>query len=154
MINRFNRLGIQLSSNKILFYILNFTWGLPLTILGYLLIPFLLPYGKLKRFEYVLYFQFNEPKEWGFSLGGVIFGSRTDSLAVKQHEFGHSVQNAILGPLMLFVISIPSAIRYWYRRYLYKHTEHGPKTSYNDIWFELSASIIGNESWDDHGGKC
>ena len=31
------------------------------------------------------------------------------------HEFGHSFQNAILGPFMIFLVSIPSAIRYWYQ---------------------------------------
>lgn len=32
--------------------------------------------------------------------------------SVNAHEFGHTFQNCLLGPLMLFVVSLPSAIRY------------------------------------------
>ena len=31
---------------------------------------------------------------------------------LNQHEFGHTFQNCLFGPLMLFLVSLPSATRY------------------------------------------
>lgn len=42
------------------------------------------------------------------------------SLSMKQHEAGHSLQIIILGPLMPFVVGVPSAFRCWIRNYNYK----------------------------------
>ncbi len=58
----------------------------------------------------------------------------------RRHEFGHSLQNIIFGPFMLFVVTIPSAIRYWYRR-----LTPGPHEPYDAIWFEGTATKWG--SW-------
>lgn len=46
---------------------------------------------------------------------------------------------------MPFFISIPSAIRYWHRRYLYKYNK--PKyckmPGYDSVWFERQATRLG-----------
>ena len=34
---------------------------------------------------------------------------------INPHEFGHTFQNCLLGPLFPFMVAIPSAIRYWLR---------------------------------------
>lgn len=63
------------------------------------------------------------------------------TLHTKCHEMGHTFQNAILGPFMIFLVSIPSAIRYWYQRI---RTKKGKSNkAYDLIWFEGSASEIG-----------
>ena len=54
------------------------------------------------------------------------------------------LQNIIWGPLMLFVISIPSLIRFWYIRYLYKKCKSNIPDYYS-IWFEEQASRWGKE---------
>ena len=52
--------------------------------------------------------------EWdrneGLSLGLFIFVWRRNNDGVRVHEYGHTIQSAILGPLYLLVIGIPSAI--------------------------------------------
>lgn len=58
------------------------------------------------------------------------------------HEFGHSIQNIILGPLFPFLVAIPSAIRYWYHR-LNRNKKQFPKDWYYKVWFEKYASLWG-----------
>lgn len=57
----------------------------------------------------------------------------------RRHEFGHTVQNLIFGPLQLFIVGIPSAARYWYQR-LTPERVHKP---YDYVWFEYTASKWG-----------
>jgi hypothetical protein len=49
----------------------------------------------------------------GVSLGNYIFinQNRENDIYIKDHEYGHSVQSIILGPLYLFVVGIPSLFR-------------------------------------------
>lgn len=142
MLTLISRIGIKVSNKKYLYFFLNFTWGLLLTLLGYFLMLILLPFGKVRKYSYTLYFEFNKKTEWGFSLGTVFFVGKYAGKSMKDHEFGHTVQNAILGPFMIFLVAIPSVIRFWYRNYLYSHGKL-PKTGYDSIWFEGSASYIG-----------
>ena len=46
---------------------------------------------------------------WGVSLGNYIFlgGAYSDGVTVK-HEYGHSIQSKIFGPLYLLIIGLPS----------------------------------------------
>jgi hypothetical protein len=62
----------------------------------------------------------------------------------KQHEVGHSVQNCFFGPLMPFIVSIPSVIRYWYRR-IRREIGKPPKTTYDSVWYEGTATTLGNK---------
>jgi hypothetical protein len=59
------------------------------------------------------------------------------------HEFGHSLQNCYIGPMMPF-ISIASAIRYWYREILFwEGIPYENMSDYDDIWFEGTATYLG-----------
>lgn len=142
MLKIMTKLGINLSNKKYLYFFLNFTWGILLTLLGYFLMLILLPFGRVRRYSYTLYFEFNKKTGWGFSLGTVFFVGKQANMSIKGHEFGHTVQNAILGPFMIFLVALPSVMRFWYRNYLYSHGKY-PKTTYDSIWFEGSASYIG-----------
>lgn len=128
--------------NKFTYYILSLTWGLPMTLLGLILSAILLLLGyRPKRYGWTFYFEVGN--NWGgVELGLTFVCSEPVSEHVKAHEFGHSIQNCYLGPLMPFVISIPSAIRYWYREVLMKC---GKKDlpPYDSIWFEGHATKIG-----------
>lgn len=129
----------------IIFYILSFTWGVITSSIGLLLmIPFLLT-KRFKTFHNRLYGIF--PKcfgsGWGFEMGCFFFIAHDcdDYLDLKLHECGHGFQNILWGPLMLFVITIPSVIRFWYREYL---TKKGKTLKpYESIWFESQASRLG-----------
>ena len=133
--------------NKFLFYLLSFTWGLPLTLIGCLIAAVLLIVGyKPQKWGYCYYFEIGE--NWGGLEFGVIFlTNKNPSKHIRNHELGHSIQNCWFGPLMLFVVCIPSAIRYWYREYIVrsgkkKYTE---LPDYDSVWFENQASILGTE---------
>jgi hypothetical protein len=94
------------------------------------------------RFHYFVYFEVGAG--WGgFSLGGVFVVNRNAALSMKQHESGHGLQNIMLGVFMTFVISIPSAVRYWWREYNVRRGAVLPP--YNSIWFEAWASTLGEK---------
>lgn len=138
-----NNISLFLSKHKWLYHILNFTWGLLLTIIGLLISLCCIILGK-KPHTYNGMIQFRIGKDWGgFSIGivQVVCEDYTDSLAY--HELGHSYQNAIFGIFMPFLVSIPSVIRYWYRELKYYIKGLQPKTKYSDIWFEHQADEIG-----------
>jgi len=137
-------LGNKISVNKALYYILNLTWGLPLTIIGFLIFLVLLPFGRVKRFKHMINLELRSKKiYWGMSIGMVFISGKDFPTYAKYHEFGHSVQNAIFGPFMLFIVSIPSSIRFWFRR-IQRMFGKEPRYAYDYIWFEGSATNIGN----------
>ena len=62
----------------------------------------------------------------------------------KEHESGHTFQNAIWGPLAVFLIFIPSCIRYW------MDVKGKLKSEYDAIWFEGNATTIGHEYYENY----
>lgn len=73
---------------------------------------------KPQIFHYNVYFQFG--RGWGgVNFGGFFFLSETSGISTKQHEAGHGLQNILFGPLMPFVVAIPSAVRCLIRKYDY-----------------------------------
>lgn len=131
--------------NKFLFYLLSFTWGLPMTLIGCIVAAVLLVTGhKPKRWGYCWYFEVGEG--WGgLELGVFFLVSKDASIHTKNHEHGHGIQNCWFGFLMPFVICIPSATRYWYREYLLRSgkRKYSELPDYDSIWFEGQASKLG-----------
>lgn len=138
-----NYLGSKVSTNPILYYFLNFTWGIILTLIGYLLVIILLPFGRVKKFNYCLYFEFKKKTGWGFSLGTTFFVTNGASTRMLNHEYGHTVQNSLFGPLQIFLVAIPSVTRFWYWYLKYHLKNIKPKVSYDSVWFEGTATYIG-----------
>lgn len=131
--------------NRKLFYVLNLTWGLPMTLIGALAALGLLIVGKRPtRHGDCLCFTVGEG--WGgVSLGLVMIVSQGGTDATRNHEHGHAVQNAVYGLLMPFIVSIPSATRYWYRKVLIKFGKGNDLPPYHSIWFESQASEWGSK---------
>lgn len=129
---------------KALFYILSFTWGLPMTLIGLVVSLVLVIAGyKPKKHGWCYYFEVG--KGWGgLELGAIFLTSKSAQESTRNHEHGHALQNCIWGPLFPFVIAIPSAIRYWYRNI---RTRMGleNKTPYSSIWFEHQADVFGDK---------
>lgn len=97
---------------RILYYLIQWTWGLPQNLLGLMLT---LKYRKCRKEWYhgALITYHNEG--WGgISLGMFIIirekAGENWIHEAKIHEYGHSVQSLLLGPLYLFVIGIPSMV--------------------------------------------
>lgn len=82
------------------------------------------------------------PESWGgFETGLMFVRDHKSTNALNKHEFGHTFQNTLLGPLFPILVGIPSAIRYWYQAI---RTKHGKQNkAYDSIWFEDAASQCG-----------
>ena len=98
-----------------IFYILSFTWGIVMSLLGSFMILALLIIGKKpKLFHGRVYIEVG--KDWGgCEMGCFFICDDTPTLSLKQHECGHGIQNILFGSLTPFLVSIPSAIRYQLR---------------------------------------
>ena len=128
-----------------LWVLLNLTWGilltLPTTIFG-LILSFKY---KSQKYFWTRCLQFGD--NWG-GFEGSFFIFVANNMGeewtehTRQHEFGHSFQNALFGPLTIFIVTIPSIIRYWYRRLFPSKCS----TKYDDIWFEGSATCAGENA--------
>lgn len=127
--------------NKPLFYILNLTWGLPLTAVGALVSLVLLCAGfKPKRHGGCIYF--NLPGNWGgLEMGLFFLSDGEDSYYINCHEYGHAIQNMIFGPLMIPLVTLPSIIRYWY--FVWREKRGKTNKPYDSIWFEGQATNWG-----------
>ena len=124
-----------------LFYILNFTWGLPMTLIGGIACLVFIGLGKLPTVHGGC-LCFTKGKNWGgVSLGLVMIVSEQATENTKNHELGHALQNAVYGVFMPFIVSIPSAVRYWHRR----GKDPATLPLYDAVWFEGQATEWGNQ---------
>lgn len=97
---------------RALFYLLQFTWGLSVNFAGLLVLLCCRRYARCERFRnsIVTYLPGNRG---GLSLGIFIFlsaGPAEDNLSLCAHEYGHTVQCLLLGPLYWLVIALPSVV--------------------------------------------
>ena len=129
----------------ILFWLLSLTWGAVMTLCGAVVALALMVTGhRPRRFHCLVYFEVGSG--WGgFELGAFFVVCRDAGLSTKQHESGHGIQNLIFGPFMPFVVSIPSAIRYWYRYAKEKRGLAHTLPPYDAIWFEGWATRLGKK---------
>ena len=79
----------------------------------------------------------------GVSLGIFTFMCLESKERTLNHEFGHSIQNAIFGPFFIPLVAIPSFIRY--QKFNSNIKKGIPNEDYDAIWFEGSATKWGTE---------
>lgn len=135
---------MKLIFKRILFYILSFTWGGLMSFIGLLVLLFTLPFGKFGVYHGRIYKRIG--KNWGgLELGCFFLCDETAPESTLAHEAGHGLQNCLWGPLMPFVICIPSATRYWYRTILQQknYAKYKQLPPYDSIWFERQATKWG-----------
>lgn len=158
--------------NKKLYTVLQWTWGLPQTLIG---AAVFMMHKNNPHFDY----KGAKATEWkrrdGVSLGKFIFipegnrrrasaqagsGSITaSSNACKKndrgsispesdflltHEYGHTIQSLILGPTYLLLVGIPSVI--WNRLPLFRRLRKRTGKSYYSVIFERTATELGKNS--------
>ena len=128
---------------RICFYLLQFTWGLPVNLIG--LIVFLCCRKRFpnERFHnsIVTYLPGNRG---GLSLEIFIFlsvHSREKSGGLCAHEYGHTIQCLFLGPLYWIVVAVPSII--WYHCFATYRKKHG--VSYDALYCERWATAWGKK---------
>ena len=135
------------------YWFLSLTWGCLLTIPG-LLVALVLSLCRCKVHKNGFGIIVEVGGNWGgFDMGPVSLCGRYSQIDgpcydmdwyehTRRHEFGHSLQNIIFGPFQLFIVVIPSVIRYHYQNWRdNKGLENKP---YNSIWFEGTASAWGS----------
>lgn len=127
------------------FYLLSWTWGLPMTLIGGIAMLVLMIAGKKpQRWGDCYYIEVG--KDWGgINLGMFFLTCEKPGRYTKCHEHGHAIQNCYFGFLMPFVVGIPSVVRYWYRELKYHRKGKYPPTDYDDIWFERQATELGTD---------
>lgn len=137
----------------IFYWIWSLTWGALLSIPGLLVALFIIIFLNAKIHKNGLTFIVEVGDNWGgLNLGVVSFcGGYTTKCPdeawfehTRRHEFGHSLQNLIFGPLQLFIVAIPSMIRYHYQNY--RLNKGLPVAEYNAIWFEGTATKWGTKA--------
>lgn len=97
--------------HRILFYLLQFTWGLSVNIMG--LLVFLCCRKRFRSEPFCNSIVTYLPGErGGLSLGIFLFLSAHDTRHLRVHEYGHTIQCLFLGPLYWIVVLLPSAL--WY----------------------------------------
>jgi len=111
---------------KFLVLPLLFIWELPQNIFGLLVYAIMKSRKKIINAEIETHHLFIETPNTGVSLGWFIFwtpaGNRFPYLIndCRMHEYGHSKQSVILGPVYLIAVGIPSLSRVFYRKWFRK----------------------------------
>lgn len=124
-------------------------WELPQNILGCFLLCLLAAGGGIRRIYWEEGRLFVRGRA-AVSLGAFVFwavspGGFLASQANKRHEYGHSVQSRLLGPLYLLLVGLPSCARMLYAR-LYRACTGRPWTGYYRGYPESWADRLGDRS--------
>ena len=133
------------------YWLLSLTWGIIMSSIGFITILIVLMLGgKPHKNGCTLIVEIGG--NWGglelgcFALCGSY--SKTDKIwfeRTRRHEFGHNIQHMLLGPFFIFIVGIPSAIRYWYKIIATKRGKKFSSDWYDSIWFEGTATKWGTD---------
>lgn len=98
------------------YWLVSLTWGGLMTWTGaFIALVMLLSRHAPQKLGPNVYFEVG--LGWGgMEYGAFFFVSKDAGEETRLHEAGHGIQNLVLGPLMPFLVCIPSALRYWMRR--------------------------------------
>ena len=113
---------------RFLFLLLQCTWGLPQTLVGAVLFAI---FFRSRHFRYREAVATRWPLAGGISLGLFLF---VDSELICYHEYGHSLQSLILGPLYLPLVGLPSLI--WAAIFKRTHPDRPYLSVYPENWAE------------------
>jgi len=127
-----------------LYVVIQWTWGILQSLLGLFLLA---KYRYCKRTHYHgSICVYHNGKFGGVSLGMFIFvnGTRDEQWirATTVHEYGHTIQSLILGPLYMFVIGMPSMVWCNSKKFISQREEKG--VSYFKFYPEKYANILGS----------
>lgn len=136
------------SLTDFLFYLVQWTWGLPVNLVGGIvfLICTKIKGRRWQRFGYarIVYLPW---KSGGLSLGLFIFmrdqhPNKKWTYNTRIHEYGHTWQCLLLGPLYYIVVALPSAI--WCN--CFENYRKKNNVSYYKLYCESWANIWGQKA--------
>lgn len=131
----------------VLFWVIQWTWGLIENIIGFLIFVVMVCTGhKPQKIGQMVYFEAGGKYWGGFNMGFVAVVNKEPLHSTLRHEHGHFIQTIYFGPLML-PLQLASAIRYWYRRLLkkFKPKKAAYLPDYDAWWFEGQATKLGDK---------
>ena len=132
--------------------LIQWTWGLPQNLLGFIIFLICIR-KKHERFRTSIVTFWNRPDS--LSCGMFVFLTTTkpvgytEAIDVKNkrdillHEYGHTVQSLILGPLFLVVVGIPSFI--WAALPVFDRLRERKGLSYYGFYCEKWATNLGKK---------
>lgn len=139
-----------LVKHRMLYYFLACTWGILMTVAGllvsgilYIIKLFVKDKVKITFKPYHLIYSISVgPNYWGGCELGLCFLRDQKSVdSINAHEFGHTFQNCLFGPLFPFIVAIPSASRWWAREL--NKDPNKKFAPYDGVWFEDAATQCG-----------
>lgn len=133
---------------KLLFCAVQWIWGLPINLIG--LVAFIF-FAKLKRCEHEQFYNSTVtyvPGNWGgVSFGTFIFINSERNEAWRRdariHEYGHTIQLLLLGPLWILAVAIPSFVWCNFKPCIKFRKRHD--TSYYSFYCEAWADSLGQK---------
>lgn len=134
--------------NHILYTIIQFTWGLPQNVAGLLLFLALSIVNLKRKREYfhgavVSYWKFKSSMTLGmFIFFGHWRSSEEYARDILIHEYGHTIQSLILGPLFSPLVGFASSM--WARVPLFEKWRREGRYNYFDLY---------SEKWANHEGS-
>ena len=125
----------------ILFYFLSCTWGILTTLSGALVAFALIITGhRPKKFGSCWCFPMTD--NWGLELGLFFITNKKMSKYLGCHEVGHQLQTCMFGPLQIFLVTIPSAIRFNLRNIKSYKNKQKFTTLFSVISFAICLAMI------------
>ena len=122
----------------LLFRLWQWFWGLPQNLLGFLLMLYL---RKDRRSEYRGCIITHWRNTGSMSLGMFLFLGNDKDPQVLVHEYGHTIQSMILGPLYLPVMGLPSFL--WCNLAACRKLRKEKGISYYRFYPESTANFLG-----------
>ncbi|MDD4218901.1 MAG: hypothetical protein PHR10_01750 [Sphaerochaetaceae bacterium] len=116
------------------------TWELPQNLLGFIIFAIFFATKRIKNIS-IEYCRCFIMSPIAISLGWFVFWH--SNITIKRHEYGHSVQSRMLGPLYLILVGIPSLLRALYANYYVKTYQKNWPNYFNGY----------PENWADRLGK-
>lgn len=133
--------------NRIIYTILQWTWGIIQTSVGllmFLILTVIKPNRTRKYYHGAIVSYWKFPFSMGCGMF-IFFGHHKQEEQYQKevlvHEYGHTIQSIILGPLFMFVIAIPSCV--WAFTPAFAKMRKEGKYSYFDLYCEGWANHLG-----------
>ena len=132
---------------RVLYVLLQWTFGLPQNIAGaavYLFLTVFRKYSRENRFRYRNALGIRWKNYGSMGLGMFIFLGRMPAHAeryILTHEYGHTLQSLMLGPLYPLAVSLPSLI--WAGLPLFEKMRREKRIPYSRLYCEGWADRIG-----------
>ena len=114
------------------------TWGFPQTLIGAVVF---LVHRKDAHRDHRGACLTEWDRDDGISLGKFIFVPKGEKEPLIDHEYGHTLQSLILGPVYLLLVGAPSILWHRHPRYVRKRKKTG--MSYYSPVFEKTANRLG-----------